>query len=265
MIPVDGDFILEVAPRFSGVQGIRQREIVEQISDDLQSILGAYGIDTCLRIAHFMAQVTHECAGFRTTEEYASGEAYEGRSDLGNDQPGDGVRFKGRGLIQLTGRHNYGRYGQKLGLDLIARPRIAAQPSTSLKIACEYWTDHEINAAADRDDLIGATRLVNGGRNGLGDRRKYLRLAKTALAKRVGIVIDADQQGADPVLRRGSCGLAVGPLQELLNAYGGMVTIDGDFGGATEQAVRVFQASANLTADGVVGAITWTALRESGC
>ena len=260
MIPVDGDFILEVAPRFSGSRGDRQRQIIEEISSDLQSILKSYKLDTYLRIAHFMAQVTHECAGFRTTEEFATGEAYEGRADLGNDQPGDGVRFKGRGLIQLTGRHNYRRYGDRLGLDLIGKPRIAAQPLISLRVACEYWKDHKINKAADRDDLIHATRLVNGGRNGLDDRRRYLRKAKLALARRAGVIIGAAQKGDDPVMRRGTKGLAVERLQEQLNKHGGMVTIDGDFGGATEQAVRVFQKSGELAVDGVIGKIGWKAL-----
>lgn len=264
MIPVDGDFILEVAPRFSGANGMRQRQIVEEISSDFQHILKAYKIDTYLRIAHFMGQVTHECAGFRTTEEFASGEAYEGRRDLGNTEPGDGVRFKGRGLIQLTGRDNYRRYGEALGLDLIGNPRTAAEPLTSLKIACEYWKSRKINTPSDQDDLIRVTKLVNGGRNGLDDRRKYLRLAKTALAKRTGVIINAEQGGKEPTLRRGSTGLAVEELQELLNKQGSMVTVDGDFGGATEQAVRLFQAAKGLTADGIVGKVTWKALRAKG-
>src|SRR5690606_28454782 len=107
--------------------------------------LNAYQINTKLRIAHFMGQVAHECAGFRTTEEFASGAAYEGRADLGNNQTGDGVRYKGRGLIQLTGRANYRRIGGLLGLPLEAEPQLAAEPATSLKIACEYWKIRNIN------------------------------------------------------------------------------------------------------------------------
>lgn len=86
-----------------------------------------------------MGQVTHECAGFRTTEEFASGTAYEGRQDLGNTQAGDGKRYKGRGLIQLTGRANYRDIGQIFGLPLEDNPAMAAEPVTALKIACEYW------------------------------------------------------------------------------------------------------------------------------
>ena len=182
MYLLDENFILRVAPRFSGAVAARQRAIVAAIAPAFGETLARYEIATLLRIAHFMAQVTHECAGFRTTEEFASGQAYEGRKDLGNLRRGDGRRYKGRGLIQLTGRANYRRIGARLGLDLEGDPALAAEPVTSLKIACEYWTSRDINAAADRDDLPRVTRLVNGGLNGLEDRRRYLLRAKAALA-----------------------------------------------------------------------------------
>ncbi len=157
MIPVDGNFILAVAPQFSGDKKAAQEQIIGAISAIFSATLDRYAINIRLRIAHFMGQVTHECAGFRTTEEFASGAAYEGRQDLGNTQAGDGKRYKGRGLIQLTGRANYRDIGLILGLPLEDNPAMAAEPVTALKIACEYWKKRNINSAADRDDLISAT------------------------------------------------------------------------------------------------------------
>ena len=214
MIPVDGDFILTVAPRFSGAKAEAQARIVGAISAVFAPTLDSYEINTKLRIAHFMGQVTHECAGFRTTEEFASGAAYEGREDLGNVHTGDGKRYKGRGLIQLTGRANYRKIGEILDLSLEDNPEFAAEPVTSLKIACEYWKTRRINTAADRDDLIKATQLVNGGLNGLEDRRKYLQKAKTALANIEGIRVSLGEGGNTIVLRRGSFGDAVRDLHE---------------------------------------------------
>lgn len=262
MIPLDGDFILAVAPRFTGSRAADQARIVGALSAIFAPTLDDYAINTKLRIAHFMGQVTHECAGFRTTEEFASGAAYEGRQDLGNTQPGDGRRYKGRGLIQLTGRANYRKIGSALGLPLENEPEIAAEPATSLKIACEYWQGRRINAAADGDDLIQVTRLVNGGLNGLEDRRDYLRKAKNALAAIEGVRVATDEGGATIVLRRGAFGDAVGDLQRLLVRKGYRITIDNDFGPATELAVMLFQRDRGLAEDGIVGQKTWSALRS---
>ena len=260
MIGLDERFILEVAPRFSGAKAAAQAEIVGAISGSFEQILADYDIDAYLRIAHFMGQVTHECAGFRTTEEFASGAAYEGRLDLGNTEPGDGRRYKGRGLLQLTGRANYRRYGGLLNLELEAHPHIAAEPLTSLRIACEYWKDKDINPHCDNDDLVRVTKKVNGGTNGIDDRRRYLQKAKAALRARLGTVIASTSGDARPVLRRGSFGEAVARLQELLRGEGFPISIDGDFGGATELAVIEFQRRKGLEDDGVVGRNTWDAL-----
>ncbi len=262
MIPVDGDFILTVAPPFSGARAEAQSRIVGEISAAFSPTLNSYNINTKKRIAHFMGQVTHECAGFRTTEEFASGAAYEGRRDLGNTQTGDGKRYKGRGLIQLTGRANYRKIGEILDLPLEDDPALAAEPVTSLKIACEYWRTRNINAAADRDDLIKATKLVNGGLNGLDDRRKYLQKAKTALATIDSIRVALDEGGNAIVLRRGSFGDAVRELQELLIDNDFDITIDSDFGPATELAVTLFQKNNGLIVDGMVGQNTWSLLQS---
>lgn len=262
MIPVDGDFIFEVAPKFSGAKAAAQQSIVSAISSDFAGVLASYNINTYLRIAHFMGQVTHECAGFRTTEEFASGSAYEGRIDLGNTQKGDGRRYKGRGLLQLTGRANYRRVGGLLGLDLEGSPLLAGDPLISLKIACEYWKDRKINVDCDNDDLVRVTKKVNGGLKGLADRDAYLRKAKTALKKRMGLIIASAEGGVDPALRRGSFGEAVIRLQERLRAKGYMIAIDGDFGPATELAVSKVQQAAGLEPDGIVGNKTWAALKN---
>lgn len=213
-----------------------------------QAVLGPAGITTPIRIRHFFAQVAHESAGLRTTVEYASGKRYEGRADLGNTQAGDGVRFKGRGLLQLTGRTNYRHYGVLLGLPLERRPELAAEPATSLAIACAYWGSRNINARADRDDLEAVTRAINGGLNGLEDRRNYLRRARA-------IWPDAVPATARPTLRRGEEGEAVEELQRLLD-----VTADGNFGPVTEMAVIALQRARGLIADGIVGPRTWAAL-----
>lgn len=182
MNPVTADVLRAVAPRLYGAAAKSQSQIIEAIAGDFTSILGEYAINTDLRVAHFLAQIIHESAGLQTTEEFASGAAYEGRVDLGNTVRGDGKRYKGRGVLQLTGRANYRRYGKILGLDLEGEPHIAAEPLVSLRIACVYWRDRQINPLCDADDLVGVTRKVNGGTNGLADRGRYLVKAKAALA-----------------------------------------------------------------------------------
>jgi len=142
-----------------------------------------YGVmDSPLRLAHFLAQLIHESGSFRYMEEIASGQAYEGRKDLGNVNPGDGKLFKGRGPIQITGRANYRRYGKKIGIDLERHPEIAALPSIGLHLALEYWKANGLNTLADADNVLGITKLINGGTNGLADRKAHLAKVKGWLA-----------------------------------------------------------------------------------
>ena len=139
-----------------------------------------YGIlDNSLRLIHFLAQLAHESGNFRYMEEIASGAAYEGRKDLGNTQAGDGKRYKGRGPIQLTGRANYRRYGQQLGIDFENNPEIVAIPSVGLLVACKFWSDNGLNTLADQDDLRAITRRINGGYNGFEDRKAQLAKLKS--------------------------------------------------------------------------------------
>ena len=263
MIQVDAQTMREIAPHFSGANGERQKTIIDAVGEVLAVTLDGYQMNTRLRIAHFLAQTCHESAGFRTTEEFASGENYEGRADLGNNQPGDGVRYKGRGLLQLTGRANYRTFGELLGLDLQGNPETAAEPVLSLKIACEFWKKKNLNALCDADDIVELTRRINGGKNGLEDRRALTAKAKTAVARLEGFVLtgEAPPSNGRPVLRRGSKGEAVGELQRLLRQLGFMIAVDDDFGAGTEVAVAAFQKQQKLAdVDGIVGNDTWTSI-----
>ncbi len=138
-------------------------------------------INTPLREAAFLAQLAHESMELRYMEEIASGEAYEGRKDLGNVNPGDGKRYKGRGPIQLTGRTNYKKYGDLLGLDLISNPEQTATPEVGFRIAGLFWQLKKLNALADAEDFMEITRRINGGYNGLEDRKRYYEIAKRVL------------------------------------------------------------------------------------
>jgi putative chitinase len=177
-VPADGVIgrgtLAALFKRF-GAQPERAAELALSANVHLLS----YGIlDTPLRLAHFMAQLAHESGGFRYMEEIASGAAYEGRKDLGNTQPGDGKRYKGRGPIQLTGRLNYRNSGRTLGFDFEAHPELVAIPSVGLLVACSFWAGRRLNALADSDDIEAITKRINGGLNGIEDRKGYLKKAK---------------------------------------------------------------------------------------
>lgn len=150
----------------------------------LRVALAEAHVTTYARMTFFLAQLAHESGDLRYFEEKASGEAYEGRESLGNTQPGDGVRYKGRGPIQLTGRYNYRAAGKALGLPLEAQPELAKQDSVGFRVAGWYWTSRDLNALADAGDFVGVTKKINGGVNGLADRQLRLERARTALSKR---------------------------------------------------------------------------------
>jgi len=139
-----------------------------------------FGINTPLRIVHYLAQVFHESAALRYTEEIASGKAYEGRKDLGNTQKGDGVRFKGRGFIQVTGRKNYQDYNDSpycVG-DLMSHPEWLSKSPGNQKASMYFWMKNGLNELADKDDIKAVTKKVNGGYNGLANRMFYYRRFK---------------------------------------------------------------------------------------
>ena len=178
--------------------------------DALNAALAVHGIDTELRIAHFLAQVMHESGCLRLTEEnlnysaeglrrvfrkYYRSDAeaaadarqperianrvYANRMGNGQESSGDGWRYRGRGLIQITGRANYAASGAELGLDLIDKPEQLEQPYLAAMSAAEWWHRHGCNQLADTGDMAAVTRRVNGGLTGLDDR---LKLYSAALA-----------------------------------------------------------------------------------
>lgn len=156
-------------------------DTVRRYYKHLITSMNSRSINTPLRRAHFLAQLGHESGSFKYTEEIASGAAYEGRTNLGNTQTGDGVKFKGRGLIQLTGRTNYVNYGASIGQDLTVDgnwTKVATDPLLAVDAAGWFWETHGLNAAADSDDVDKVTKIINGGYNGLDDRKAYLKRAK---------------------------------------------------------------------------------------
>ncbi len=151
-------------------------------ADALNDAMDEFSIDNPKRQAAFIAQIAHESAEFRYVEEIASGQAYEGSKDLGNTETGDGVRFKGRGLIQVTGRANYEKCGAALGVDFVANPELLESPSNACRSAAWFWATHGCNELADADNFRKITLRINGGLNGYEDRLAYWELAKEAIA-----------------------------------------------------------------------------------
>lgn len=160
-----------------------EQDVID-LAQRITRIMANRGIDSALRQAHFLSQIGHESGELRFKAEIASGEAYEGRLDLGNIQPGDGRRYKGRGLIQLTGRANYAEYGKAIGreAEILQSPELIEQdPELCVDVAGWFWTKRNLNLLADADDLTAITKRVNGGLNGLEDRRRLLNRAKSLL------------------------------------------------------------------------------------
>lgn len=148
----------------------------------LNAAMLEFGITTPARQASFLSQVGHESGQLRYVRELASGQAYEGRADLGNMQRGDGVRFRGRGLLQVTGRANYAACGKALGLDLLAQPELLEQTVNACRSAGWFWQIHGLNALADAGDQERVTRRINGGVNGLAERLALFAVARRVLA-----------------------------------------------------------------------------------
>jgi predicted chitinase len=164
----------------------------EQVFPFLQAAMGEFAINTPAREAAFVAQLAHESGQFRFMEEIwgpsAAQRRYEPSSTLatrlGNTEAGDGKRFKGRGPIQITGRANYQRFGDLLGLDLLGNPEQAAVPEVAFRIAALFWATNGLNDLADRstaDAFKQITRRINGGFNGLEERQHFYATACAVL------------------------------------------------------------------------------------
>jgi predicted chitinase len=155
----------------------------------LNHAMNMYNISTTLRQAAFLAQIAHESGELKFWEEIwgptAAQKRYEPPSDLatrlGNTQPGDGKRYRGRGPIQITGRFNYRKYGQLLAVDLEGNPDLAATTQIGFETAGQFWKLNGLNELADVQDFTSITKRINGGLNGLASRQKYYDRAKQVL------------------------------------------------------------------------------------
>lgn len=148
------------------------------LARELGQAMHDFDCTTPQRAAMCVAQLAHESGEFRYREEIASGAAYEGRRDLGNVHAGDGVRYKGRGYLQITGRVNYLEVSRALGVDFVHRSTKLADPHWACQASLWWWKQHGCNQLADTGNLVTVTRRINGGVNGLEDRRKYYRRAR---------------------------------------------------------------------------------------
>jgi putative chitinase len=246
----------------------------------LNEILPKYDINTPARLAGFLAQSAHESADFKLLEENlnysASGlqrtwpsrfdsktaaayarkpeaianKVYSSRMGNGDEASGDGWRFRGRGIKQLTGRNNYTAFGNSVGMTA----ELAADYLTTKKGAVEsaawFWKTNRLNRFADANDIVGMTKAINGGTIGLEDRQRRYEAAKKILGS-----VPTAAVAITKSLRRGDRGEEVKILQRFLG-----LKDDGIFGIATELAVKDFQRRNNLTVDGIVGKLTQLAI-----
>ena len=276
------------------------REIISDDPDNwydaLCELLPKYGITTERRVAHFLSQCAHESAGFKRLEEnlnYSAkalravfgryfGEPPKRDADeyhrkpemianyvymdefrkykMGNTEEGDGWKFRGRGLKQLTGRNNYTRFGESIGMTAAEAAEYVATPAGAIESACWFWDTNNLNEIADTDDVKRMTKKINGGSIGLEDRQKRYIHAMKVLGMDAEDLAQDDDDIEDliddiGVLRKGSRGEGVKLMQEALG-----IGADGVFGPGTERALKKWQAACGLVADGVAGPRTLDAL-----
>lgn len=249
--------------------------------EPLQTMLPKYEINTADRIAGFIAQCGHESLNFKVLEEnlnYSAGALdkifpkyfkragrdaqeyhrqpekianviYASRMSNGDTASGDGYRFRGRGVIQLTGRANYTAFGKTINKTAEEVIDYLGTKTGALESACWYWNSRNLNAACDAQDIVKMTKLVNGGTIGLEDRKHHYHRALEILG-------GTYEPKPEPILLKvGSRGEYVKKIQEKLG-----LEADGIFGKMTAEAVKDWQASKGLTADGIVGPKTFKAM-----
>lgn len=266
---------------------------VDEWYEALVNILPKYDIVTEARVAGFIAQCAHESGNFMTLEEnlnykeetllkvfpryFGPGKRNAAEyarnpekianyvymdefrtSKMGNTQPGDGWRFRGRGLKQLTGRENYTNFGKSVGMTAEQAADYVATEKGAIESACWFWNAKKLNDVADTGDVVKMTKIINGGDIGLADRQARYKKAMEVFGGKVELKPVAEatsESAATATLKRGSKGDLVKKMQAVLG-----LTADGDFGPGTEAALKKWQASKGLTADGVAGPKTLAAM-----
>jgi putative chitinase len=170
--------------QLSLMAGVAPNDNMRSVAVSLDQFGAKLGLDLPHRLAHYLPQLLHENGNFKYDQEIASGAAYEGRKDLGNTQPGDGTRFKGRTGIQITGRSNYRQFTawcRKMGFnppDFEDNPELVNTDPWEGLAPLWYWSTRKLNALADDNDIEQITKKINGGLNGYADRiKKYVRVA----------------------------------------------------------------------------------------
>lgn len=178
-------------------------ELADIYADHLADACALNDINTPVRLAAFLAQVGHESGSLKHTSELwgptDAQRTYEGRKSLGNTQIGDGYYFRGRGLIQCTGRANMTQMAEWLNLDLLSSPELLEQPRWAALSAATWWARHGCNQLADSGDFEALTKRINGGLNGIDDRLKRWERAKAAIGQAVPTAPVHAQKPAEPV------------------------------------------------------------------
>jgi predicted chitinase/uncharacterized membrane protein YeaQ/YmgE (transglycosylase-associated protein family) len=180
-------------------ESVYGRKMSDQQFNDLNSCLQRFEINTVPRIRHFLSQTAHESGGLRWMEELASGSAYEGRRNLGNTSPGDGRKYKGAGVIQLTGRHNYQKFADFIKDQNVMQGHSYVAQVYPFNSAGFWWKNNNMNALCDRGGTVKeVTKKVNGGYNGLSDRQRYYDKACQVIKQLPSTPLHTEELAAKP-------------------------------------------------------------------